>query len=198
MSHPFRIMLYCLLAGATGVLVGSHVWSAYMSVPDVAAAPAPPTTTQVGIQTTFAPIVEKDLPAVVNISSSKVVRNTGGNRQPFMMDPFFRQFFGDNFGRQPQAPSKQYERGLGSGVIIRPDGFILTNNHVIDGATDITVTMLDKREFKAKVIGTDSKTDIGVLKVDAKDLPTLAFADSSKVKVGDMALAMGQPFGLRA
>lgn len=197
MSNRLRIWLYCLLAGAAGVVIGSHAWSAYMSVPDVAAAPVAPQATQAGIQTTFAPIVEKDLPAVVNISSSRVVRSSGGDMQPFMMDPFFRQFFGDNFGRQPQAPSKQYERGLGSGVIVRPDGYILTNNHVIDGATDITVTLLDKREFKAKVIGTDAKTDIGVLKVDAKDLPTLAFADSSKVKVGDLALAMGEPFGLR-
>jgi len=196
MNRKFRIMLYCLLAGGTGVLVGSRVFSAYMQVPKVAAAPATPETTQVGIQTTFAPVVEKDLPAVVNISSSKVVRNNAGDMQPFMMDPFFRQFFGDNFGRQPRTPSKQYERGLGSGVIVRPDGYILTNNHVIDGATDITVTMLDKREFKAKVIGTDSKTDIGVLKVEAKDLPTLTFADSSKVRVGDITLAMGQPFGL--
>jgi serine protease Do len=196
MSHRFRIMLYCLLAGTAGVLVGSHAWIAYMSVPDVSAAPNLPPATQAGVRTTFAPVVEKDLPAVVNISSSKVVRNNGGEMAPFMMDPFFRQFFGDNFGRQPRTPSKQYERGLGSGVIVRPDGYILTNNHVIDGATDITVTLLDKREFKAKVIGTDAKTDIGVLKVDAKDLPALAFADSSKVKVGDLALAMGQPFGL--
>src|SRR5581483_365367 len=111
-------------------------------------------------------------------------------------DPFFRQFFGDNFGRQSRTPRKQVEKSLGSGVIVKPDGYILTNNHVIDGATDITVTLLDKREFKAKVVGTDSKTDIGVLKVDAKDLPTIAFADSTKVRVGDVVLAMGQPFGL--
>src|SRR5581483_7276892 len=97
---------------------------------------------------------------------------------------------------QLRRPSKQYEKGLGSGVIVRNDGYILTNNHVIDGATDITVTLLDKREFKAKVIGTDSKTDIGVLKIESKDLPTLAFADSTKVRVGDVVLAMGQPFGL--
>jgi serine protease Do len=148
--------------------------------------------------TSFAPIVDKDLPAVVNISSSKVVRGSGnGNEVPsFMMDPFFRQFFGEDFGRQPRKQGKQYERGLGSGVIVRQDGYILTNNHVIDGATDITVTLLDKREFKAKVIGTDAKTDLGVLKVDAKGLPALALADSSKLRVGDIALAMGQPFGL--
>src|SRR5262249_2182488 len=82
------------------------------------------------------------------------------------------------------------------GVIVRNDGYILTNNHVIDGASDIRVTLLDKREFKAKVIGTDSKTDIGVLKVDGKDLPTLPFDDSLKGRGGDVVLGMGQPCGL--
>ena len=166
-----------------------------MSVPRaVAAAPDATGATMPGIQLSFAPIVDRDLPAVVNISSSRVVKNNGNQMAPFLMDPFFRQFFGD--GRQFQQPNKQWERGLGSGVIVRPDGYLLTNNHVIDGATDITVTMLDKREFKAKLVGTDSRTDIAVLKVDATNLPTLAFADSSKVRVGDVVLAMGEPFGL--
>ena len=198
MTSRIRIALYCLVAGAVGVLVGSRAWTVYFTPPSaVVAAPATTSTaaTTPGIFPSFAPVVEKDLPAVVNISSSKVVRTVGAE-SPFLMDPFFRQFFGDDFGRQLRRPSKQYERGLGSGVIVKPDGYILTNNHVIDGAADITVTLLDKREFKAKVIGTDSKTDIGVLKIDSKDLPTLAFSDSSKVRVGDVALAMGQPFGL--
>jgi serine protease Do len=196
-ASRLRIALYCLLAGCAGVLVGSRAWTAYFSAPPVVAAPTASAgnAAAAGIQASFAPVVEKDLPAVVNVSSSKVVRSNG-NDAPFIMDPFFRQFFGDDFGRQLRAPRKQYERGLGSGVIVRSDGFILTNSHVIDGATDITVTLLDKREFKAKVVGTDSKTDIGVLKVDAKDLPALTLADSTKVKVGDIALAMGQPFGL--
>jgi serine protease Do len=166
-----------------------------MSVPPVAAAPDTTGATAPGLQTSFAPIVERDLPAVVNISSSKVVKNNGNQMSPFM-DPFLRQFFGDNFGRQFQQPNKQWERGLGSGVIVRQDGYLLTNNHVVDGASDITVTLLDKRKFKAKLVGTDSRTDIAVLKVDATNLPTLTFADSSKVRVGDLALAMGQPFGL--
>jgi serine protease Do len=182
--------------GVVGVLVGSRAWTSYMHVPSVAAAPTAPT--QVGIMTSFAPIVEKDMPAVVNISSSKVVRNNPNEAFQFQMDPFFRQFFGDNFGRQFRAPApgKQYEHSLGSGVIVKPDGYLLTNNHVVDGASDITVTLSDKREYKAKVVGTDSKTDLAVLKVDAKDLPTLAFADSSKMRVGDVVLAMGEPFGL--
>ncbi|MBZ5603708.1 MAG: DegQ family serine endoprotease [Acidobacteriia bacterium] len=198
MGSRLRIVIYCLLAGGVGVLVGSRAWTLYFAPPvPVAAAPAatPTGATAPGIFTSFAPIVEKDLPAVVNISSSKVVRTTG-TEIPFTMDPFFRQFFGDDFGRQMRRPSRQYEKGLGSGVVVRNDGYILTNNHVVDGATDITVTLLDKREFRAKVVGTDAKTDIGVLKIESKDLPTLAFADSSKVRVGDVVLAMGQPFGL--
>jgi serine protease Do len=190
----WMILVYCLLAGSVGVLIGSRALKTYMAVPSVAAAPVS-TAAPEGMLTSFAPIVEKDLPAVVNISSSKVVRNNGGEEMP-VMDPFFRQFFGGNFGRQFRTPQQQVERGLGSGVVIKPDGYILTNNHVVDGATDVRVTFLDKRELRAKVVGTDSKTDIAVLKVDAKDLPVLAFADSSKVKVGDIALAMGQPFGL--
>ena len=191
-AQRFRIVLYCLLAGGAGVLVGSKALTAYLQVPAVDAAPQTVPQSQVGIQITFAPIVDKDLPAVVSVSSSKVVRNTGGD-QPFFMDPFFRQFFG-NMGPQFNAPRR--ERGLGSGVIVRPDGYILTNNHVIDGANDITVTLLDKKTFKAKVIGTDPKTDIGVLKIDATGLPVVALGDSARVRVGDLVLAMGQPFGL--
>jgi serine protease Do len=195
-----RVAIYCIAAGVTGMVIGSRAYHNYTAPPPVVTA-APSTTatpaTAAGLLTSFAPIVDKDLPAVVNISSSKVVRSTGGNDIPsFMMDPFFRQFFGDDFGRQRRNPGPQYQRSLGSGVITRADGYILTNNHVIDGATDITVTLLDKREFKAKVIGTDAKTDLGVLKIDAKGLPVLTLADSSKVRVGDIALAMGTPFGL--
>ena len=198
-GRRMRMILYCLLAGVAGVAIGSRTYHSYVPpAPIVTAAPsAAASATAPAMVTSFAPIVERDLPAVVNISSSKVVRTNGGGDAPsFMMDPFFRQFFGDDFGRQPRGPSTQVERSLGSGVIVRADGYILTNNHVIDGATDITVSLLDKRKFKAKVIGTDAKTDLGILKVDAKDLPTLVLADSSKVRVGDLALAMGQPFGL--
>ena len=197
-GNRFRIVLYCLLAGLAGVIVGSRAWTTYTRVPDVSAAPAPASAvaTAAGLQTSFAPIVDRALPAVVNVSAARVVRNPGTQMAPFFMDPFFRQFFGNDFGQQYRAPSQQRQTGLGSGVIVRSDGYILTNNHVIDGATDIRVTLLDKREFKAKVIGADSKTDIAVLKIDAKDLSVLPFGDSSKVRVGDVVLAMGEPFGL--
>jgi serine protease Do len=198
MSGRLRIAIYCLLAGAVGVLVGSRAWNSYVAVPPVAAAPALPaaTVTQAGIQASFAPVVEKDLPAVVNISSSRVVRNNGNDLSPFLMDPFFRQFFGDDFGRQNRAPSKQVEKSLGSGVIVKADGYLLTNNHVIDGASEITVRFSNNLELKVELVGTVSQTAIVLLKVDANDLPVLTLADSSKVRVGDLVLAMGSPFGL--
>ena len=142
----------------------------------------------------FAPAVKKTLPAVVNISSSRVVRTPAGREMP--MDPFFRQFFGDEFGRQFRVPRERREQSLGSGVIVSPNGYILTNNHVVNGATEIQVTLSDKREFKARVVGTDAKTDIAVLRIDAADLPALTIGDSSKIQVGDFALAIGDPFGV--
>lgn len=141
----------------------------------------------------FRPIVKKALPAVVNISTTKVVRSERMGPFPFFDDPFFRDFFG--FGWD-WVPRERRERSLGSGVIVSPDGYILTNDHVISGATEIVVSLADKREFKAKVVGTDPKTDIAVLKVDEKNLPTLPLGDSSKVEVGDIVLAMGNPFGV--
>jgi serine protease Do len=147
-------------------------------------------------RTGFALIVKEVLPAVVTISSSKVVKTPAGGGQFPMDDPVFRQFFGGDFGQQFSAPRQQREHGLGSGVIVSPNGYILTNNHVVDGATDVTVTLSDKRDFKAKVIGSDAKTDIAVLRVDAAGLPSIVIGDSSKVQVGDYALAVGNPFGV--
>jgi serine protease Do len=106
----------------------------------------------------------------------------------------FQQFFGQQFG--PEQPQSEREQSLGSGVIITSDGTIVTNNHVIEGATDIKVDLPDKREFKAKLIGTDAKTDIAVLKIDATGLPTLRLGDSSKLQVGDVIFAIGDPFGV--
>jgi serine protease Do len=148
----------------------------------------------------FAPIVKKVLPEVVNISSSKVVKTptgfSGQMPQGMPMDPFFRQFFGDNPGRHFNTPQVDRERSLGSGVIVSPEGYILTNNHVVAGATEVLVTTSDKHEYKARIVGTDPKTDIAVLKVDATNLPAVTIADSSKVQVGDYALAIGDPFGV--
>jgi serine protease Do len=149
----------------------------------------------------YSAIVKQVVPAVVNISSSKIVKTQqlGNGESP---DDFFRQFFGDqaprqfNSPRQFGPPEDQREKGLGSGVIVSPEGYILTNNHVVDGASEVMVTLYDKREFKARVIGTDKRTDIAVIKIDGSNFPTLALADSSKVEVGDVALAIGDPFGV--
>jgi serine protease Do len=149
---------------------------------------------QVSFADGFAPIVAKALPAVVNISSSKKVKTEAGQMGPLFSDPFFRQFFGRQFGQQ--MPRERLEKSLGSGVILSPDGYILTNNHVVEGATDVKVSLSDKREFEAKIVGTDAKTDIAVLKIDATGLPTLVVGDSDKVRPGEFVLAIGDPFGV--
>ncbi len=164
------------------------------AVPVTVAGNAP---TEVGALTsTFAPVVKNSLPAVVSIVSTKVVKNDGAEGlEPFFNNPQFREFFGDKVPNQRQ-PRLQRQRGLGSGVIVNSDGYILTNNHVIDGANDIKIAFHDGREVKARVIGADPKTDIALLKVEEKNLPVLAFADSAQVQVGDLALAIGNPLGV--
>jgi serine protease Do len=151
---------------------------------------------ETGAITTFAPLVKRVMPAVVNISSSKVVKNEGQEGgQGLFNDPFFRQFFG-NRGPQQEQPRSQRATSLGSGVVVSPDGYIITNNHVVDGATDVKVSFADKEEFPAKVVGTDKYADIAVLKINKTGLTTLPFADSTHAEVGDVVLAIGEPFGL--
>lgn len=134
-----------------------------------------------------APMLEKITPAVVNISSKTLVRE----RNPFFNDPVLRQFFGS------PAPRERVEQSLGSGVIVdAAKGYVLTNNHVIAGADQITVTLKDGRDFKAKLIGADPDTDIAVLQIPAKNLQQLPLADSAQTRVGDFVVAVGDPFGL--
>jgi Do/DeqQ family serine protease len=111
-----------------------------------------------------------------------------------MDDPMFREFFGDRFPQQQQPP--QRVEGVGSGVIVNSDGYILTNHHVVDGAIEIKVELTDNRTFTAKLIGSDPPSDLAVLKIDAKSLPTLSLGDSDKVRVGDPVLAVGNPLGI--
>jgi len=161
-----------------------------------AAEPAVQVSPTVSFANGFASVVKLVLPAVVSISSEKVIRAPDqGQTTPFS-DPFFQRFFGDEFSRQFREPREQRQHGLGSGVIVSPDGNILTNNHVVEGATEITVSLADKRELKATVLGADPKTDIAVVKVDARNLPVIPLGDSSKVQVGEFALAIGNPFGI--
>jgi serine protease Do len=145
--------------------------------------------TRVGQAT--AEIVDAVRPAIVNISTTRTVKFQGGGDQ-FLDDPFFRRFFGDRF----KTPKERKSLGLGSGVIVDADGYILTANHVIQGADEINVTLSDKREFKGKIVGSDIMTDIGVVKIDAKDLPSVKMGDSAKLRVGETVLAIGSPYGL--
>src|SRR6202171_3078423 len=147
-------------------------------------------------KTGFAPIVKQVLPNVVNISSSKVVRTPKEAGDGMQMDPLFRKFFGHGFSNLPEGPKERREHSLGSGVIVSPEGYVLTNNHVVEGATDIKVTLSDKRELKAEIVGTDPKTDVAVLKLQGSNFPAITLGDSSKVQVGDYALAIGDPFGV--
>jgi serine protease Do len=152
---------------------------------------------QVSFENGLTPVVERVVPAVVNISSEKIVRfSDSGPTSPFFFDPFFREFFGDESPRGYNQPRERREQSLGSGVIISPDGYILTNNHVVDSATEVRISLADKRELKAKIVGTDPRTDVAVLKVDGTNLPVLPIADSSKVRPGQFVLAVGNPFGL--
>jgi serine protease Do len=164
-----------------------------------AAAEPTSVTTAVPASEAFISVAKAAQPAVVNISSSRKV--IAGTQQPpypspFFDDPFFRRFFGDEFRRRFPQPPERREQGLGSGVIVSADGYIVTNNHVIEEAEEVMVLLADNRRFKAKVIGTDPRTDLAVIKIEAKGLPTLPWGDSSKLQVGEMVLAVGNPFGL--
>jgi Do/DeqQ family serine protease len=141
------------------------------------------------VQLTFAPVVKRIAPAVVNVYSKSVVQ---AQVNPFFNDPLFGQLFGSPEMRQ------RVQQSLGSGVIVRADGLIVTNNHVVEGGNEITVALSDKREFKAKVLLADPRTDLAVLKIDTKGehLPVVPFADSDAVQVGDLVLAIGDPFNV--
>jgi serine protease Do len=134
-------------------------------------------------------------PSVVNISTMRVIKSR--DEAPFDLfdDPFFRRFFGDQFPH-PNIPKEHKEQSLGSGVIVSEDGYIVTNNHVIEKAQEIKVLLSNKKDYKAKLIGADPKTDIAVIKIDGKELTALPWGDSNKLKVGEIVFAIGNPFGL--
>lgn len=134
--------------------------------------------------------------SVVNISTKKTIKMEQSPFAPFYNDPFFKRFFGDKYRPHGQRKREFKTPALGSGVIVSEDGYILTNNHVIKGADDIKVVLDDKREFEGKVIGTDAKTDLAVVKIDAEKLPAIKIGDSDTLKVGEMVIAIGNPFAL--
>lgn len=142
----------------------------------------------------FAPLVKQAAPAVVNVFTTKTVREQRPV-SPLLDDPFFRHFFGDQFGRE----RRRKENSLGSGVIVRPDGLVVTNHHVIEGADRIKVVLTDRREFEATIVKDDERTDLAVLKIEppaGEELPFLELGDSDQLEVGDLVLAIGNPFGV--
>jgi serine protease DegQ len=132
---------------------------------------------------------KKAMPSVVNIFTSKKIQASPS--QPFMDDPLFRHFFGDQLEDQPQR-----ENSLGSGVIVSSQGLIITNHHVVESADEIEVALADGRTLPARIVGSDPETDLAILKVDVKDLPAITFANPDNIQVGDVVLAIGNPFGV--
>jgi len=179
-------------AAAAALILASVVFAGPYPVGSAAAQAVPDSRAEINLS--FAPVVKRAAPAVVNVYAQRTVRQRGF--MPFGDDPLFRHFFGDNgfFG----APRERVQNSLGSGVIVDDTGFVVTNNHVIEGGTDIRVVLSDKREFEAEVLLTDERTDLAVLKIDPgnEPLPTLPLGDSDKLEVGDLVLAIGNPFGV--
>jgi serine protease Do len=197
-SARTRAVLFGLALGAGGTLT----WSATAlnaSSPKVSVTvdPKPIAPATSGAGASFAPVVKKVAPSVVKVEvTEKAKAVPGPELPPFLNQPGFREFFGEQFGGRGGTFRQPPQHGLGSGVIVSSDGYILTNSHVVKGADVIKVTLGDGRELTAKVVGTDPQSDLAVIKVDAKDLPAITFTDSDKVEVGDMVLAVGNPFGI--
>ena len=183
----------------TGSLIG---WTASGSGAKAAAGPAPAAArvemmapSAPGAVASYAGVVDRIAPAVVTIRSERHIKRIS---QDLPDDPRLRDFF-EQFGfgqRIPRQAPERREAGLGSGVVVRPDGYILTNNHVVDGADQVTVDLSDGRSLKAKVVGTDEPSDLAVLKIEGTNLATLALGDSDAVRVGDVVLAVGNPLGV--
>lgn len=200
------------LAFASGALIAGSIAAsnACQSADGGADSPFLSVSQRPGSNTDFTKVAESSINGVVSIKSFATPRQQrsygGGN--DFFNDPFFEFFFGNPYGggnrrqqpRQQQQPKSdedsQRQLGLGSGVIISPDGYIVTNNHVIDGAERLEVTLNDNRQFNATVVGADPNTDLALIKIDAKDLPVIPMGDSDALKVGEWVLAVGNPFGL--
>ena len=184
------IGVLCLSLAAITYL--GHRYNPYFALADGQALDGPEIEALERDNKAYERIAQAVTPAIVNIRTTQVIKV---QQSPFFSDPFFRQFFGDQFGGQG-VPREQREHSLGSGVIVSPEGYIVTNNHVVAKATEIEVMLSDKRTFKGKVVGADPQTDVAVIKVEGKNLPTVPWGDSSFLRVGDIVMAFGNPFGL--
>jgi Do/DeqQ family serine protease len=185
------------VVAAAAMTVGATAWTTSGSA---AAEPVPAAAVSVaasdpviGGTTSYAPVVSKVAPAVVTVRSERRARAVQPN--PFMQDPRFRDFFGDRFGEGAPGPQPR-QGGLGSGVIVDAGGYILTNHHVIDNADKVEVELKDRRTFTARIVGSDSASDLAVLKIEAKQLPVVPLGNSELVNVGDVVLALGNPMGV--
>ena len=197
--RSFRIGVIAGIFLLSGVVVGVGLsaGSGWMNT----AVSAPQTATALSLaggSNGFPAVAKSTMPAVVNISTSRLVKNQGGQMAPFMDDPMFKHFFGDQFNKQLQIPRERREASLGSGVIVSVDGYIITNAHVVEKADEIKVLLSDKREYTGKVVGSDPKSDIAVIKISGKNLPVITWGDSEAIEVGEYALAIGNPFGLNS
>jgi Do/DeqQ family serine protease len=171
------------------VLSALATWSLILALSSPAAAQDRRVPTGAELKLSFAPIVQRVAPAVVNVYAAKVVEN----RNPLFDDPLFRRFFGS-----PDMPRERVQRSLGSGVIVDPSGLVVTNNHVIEGASEIKVALSDKREFEAEVVLKDPRTDLAIMRIkDQRErFPAIEFGDSDDLQVGDVVLAIGNPFAV--
>lgn len=193
-SHLLTGLLVAVLVFSVTIFISQNLPSRTLASPSTEGAPEITGIGSAAAQTTYAAVVSRVAPAVVTIRSERVAR--APEQHPFMDDPSLREFFGDRSRSAPQEPRAQRRSALGSGVIVTPDGYILTNHHVVDGAEQIKVELTDKRTFDAKLIGSDKPSDLAVLKIEASGLPVLALGDSDKVQVGDVVLAVGNPLGI--
>jgi serine protease Do len=188
--------LFAGVSGAAILLTISHFTSWGKDGQPAFTVSATPINRDARLGTSFAPIVRKVAPSVVNIYSTRFVKERL-LRNPMFNDPFFRQFFGDQLPPAGDRERTRKEQSLGSGVIVSADGYILTANHVVADADEVKVSIADnKKEYTAKVIGKDSATDIAVLKIQSANLPAVTLADSDQLEVGDIVLALGNPFGV--
>ena len=170
-------------------------------------APVGPAVAQTRTLPDFTDLVEQVGPSVVNIRTIERVTQRGTPEMDAEMQEFFRRFFGQPMPGtprqtprpnrpQPQEEERERPRGVGSGFILTPDGYVMTNAHVVEDATEVLVTLPDKREFKAKIVGADKRTDVAVVKIEATGLPAVKVGDISKLRVGEWVMAIGSPFGL--
>lgn len=196
----YKLALLALAASLFGAAFGGCKYGS-LGAPSTTAAesqqqPAAAPLVVDGVRQSYADVVEKTSPAVVRIDAEiKRKADASAQANPMLDDPQLRQFF-NNIPQQQQRQHPQIERGVGSGVIVSADGTVLTNNHVVEGAEKITVTMNNKNTFTAKIVGTDQASDLAVLKIDGDNLPFLNLGNSDNVRVGDIVLAIGNPLGI--